>query len=172
MPSRSFVTRPLLAAAVSLIVAGFAFTLPAHAQISASIKGVVSDPSGAAVPAANLTVRNSETGVTRATVSDASGSYLVVALPVGFYEVIASKSGFQDSTRSGIFLNANQEVTIDVRLQVSQVKSAVIVTEDAPIVTTTTSDISGLVGAHEIKQLPLNGRSYNLLLPLNPAIVT
>jgi hypothetical protein len=147
------------------------FTVPARAQVTASLKGAIIDPGGAAVPSANITVRNSETGAMRTTTSDANGNYLVLALPVGLYEVTVSKPGFQDSSRSGISLNANQEVTIGIRLQVSQVKSAVSVIEDAPVVNTTASDISGLVGAHEIKQLPLNGRSYDLLLTLNPGIV-
>lgn len=143
----------------------------AQAQVTGSMKGLITDPSGAAVASANVTVANTDTGVSRATTSDASGSYLVLALPFGRYEIKVSKSGFQEYDRSGIELNVGQEVGVDVRLQLSTVKSAVTVSEDAPIVNTTTSDISGLVGAREIKQLPLNGRSYDLLLPLNPGIV-
>lgn len=143
----------------------------AQAQVTASIKGLITDPSGATVPSARVTVQNMETGVLRNAVSDGYGRYLVLALPVGLYEVTVSKSGFQDSKRSGIELNVGQEANIDVRLQVSELKAVVTVSEDAPIVSTSTSDISGLVGAKEIKQLPLNGRSYDLLLPLNPGIV-
>ena len=143
----------------------------AQAQVTGSMKGLITDPSGATVASANVTVVNTDTGVTRATTSDTAGSYLVLALPVGRYEIKVSKSGFQEYDRSGIELNVGQEVSVDVRLQVSTVKSAVTVLEDAPIVNTTTSDISGLVGAKEIKELPLNGRSYDLLLTLNPAIV-
>src|SRR5215470_11659647 len=144
---------------------------PARGQVTARIKGTITDPSGAGVPSASVTAKNMETGVSRTATSEADGTYLFLALPVGVYEVTASKSGFQDSARSGIQLNVNQEATIDVRLQVSAVKAAVTVSDDAPIVNTTTSDISGLVGAKEIKQLPLNGRSYDLLLTLNPGIV-
>jgi Carboxypeptidase regulatory-like domain len=143
----------------------------ARAQVSASISGVVSDPSGAAVPSATVITRNLETEVVRTTTTDEAGRYLVVALLVGVYEVKVSKSGFQDSTRSGIQLNVGQEASIDVRLAVSAVKAAISVSVDAPVLNTSTSDISGLVGAKEIKQLPLNGRSYDLLLPLNPGIV-
>jgi Carboxypeptidase regulatory-like domain len=143
----------------------------ARAQVSASISGVVSDPSSAAVPSATVITRNLETEVVRTTTTDEAGRYLVVALPVGVYEVKVSKSGFQDSTRSGIQLNVGQEASIDVRLAVSAVKAAISVSVDAPVLNTSTSDISGLVGAKEIKQLPLNGRSYDLLLPLNPGIV-
>jgi hypothetical protein len=143
----------------------------AHAQVSANISGFISDPSGAAVPSASVAAKNMETGVSRTASSDGVGRYLIVALPVGLYEVKVSKPGFQESTRAGIQLNVGQEANIDVRLQVNAVKAAVTVSEDAPVVNTTTSDISGLVSAKEIKQLPLNGRSYDLLLPLNPGIV-
>ena len=140
-------------------------------QVAAQMKGMVSDQSGAAVASAMITATDTETGVSRSTATDADGAYLILALPVGLYELTASKSGFQDSIRSGIHLNISQEVTINIRLQVGTVKSAVTVAEDAPIVNTTTSDISGLVDAHQIKELPLNGRSYDLLLTLNPGIV-
>ena len=165
-PDRQRICRPLLAVFLILMCIS-----PARAQVSASISGVVTDPSGAAVPSANVTAKNLETGVLRSSLTDNAGHYLILALSVGEYEVRASKTGFQDSTRTGIQLNLNQEATIDLRLQVSSVKAAVSVTGDAPIVSTTTSDISGLVGAKEIKQLPLNGRSYDLLLTLNPGIV-
>lgn len=145
--------------------------MPARAQVTALIKGTITDPSGAGIPSASVSVRNMETGVSRNATSEADGTYLFLALPVGPYEVTVSKSGFQDSTRRGIQLNVNQEVHVDFRPQVSSVKAAVTVSEDAPVVNTTTSDISGLVGAKEIKQLPLNGRSYDLLLSLNPGIV-
>lgn len=152
-----------------LVLLGWA--TPAQAQVTACLKGTITDPSGAGVPSASVTVRNMETDVSRKATSEVDGTYLFLALPVGPYEVKVSKPGFQDSARSGIQLNVHQEVQVDVRLQVSSVKAAVTVSEDAPVVNTTTSDISGLVGAHEIKQLPLNGRSYDLLLTLNPGIV-
>src|SRR6516164_2757291 len=149
----------------------FGWVTMAHAQVTGTIKGQITDPSGAAVSSANITIINSETDISRVTTSDTAGNYLVLALPVGNYKIKAAKAGFQESTRSGIELNVGQEVSVDLRLELSAVKAAVTVSEDAPIVNTTTSDISGLVGAKEIKQLPLNGRSYDLLLTLNPGIV-
>ena len=144
---------------------------PVLAQVKASIKGTITDPSGAAVASATVTARSTETSVSRTTVSESDGTYLLLALPVGSYEITVTKSGFQESMRKGIELNIGQEAEIDIRLQLSAAKEAVTVSEDAPIVNTSTSDISGLVGAKEIKQLPLNGRSYDLLLSLNPGIV-
>ena len=140
-------------------------------QVSASIQGSVSDASGAAVNGAAIQAKDLETGGMRSTVTDDSGRYLLLALPVGEYEVRASKSGFQDAVQTGIHLVLGQEARVDLRLQVGAVKAEVSVTSDAPIVTTTTQDISGLVGEKAIKELPLNGRSYDLLLPLNPGIV-
>src|ERR1700757_1043142 len=69
----------------------------AHAQISASIKGIVTDASGAAVPGGAVTAKNTETGAIRSSVTDDSGRYLALALPVGEYAVRVAKAGFQDA---------------------------------------------------------------------------
>jgi hypothetical protein len=142
-----------------------------HAQVSASITGVITDTSGARVPAAAVTVKNVETGSLRSTVSDDAGRYQVLALPVGEYEIRVSKAGFREQIRSGIHLAVGQEAGVDLTLQLGEVKQQVTVAAEAPIVNTTTRDISGLVGERQVKELPLNGRSYDLLLPLNPGIV-
>ncbi len=143
----------------------------ARAQISASIKGIITDPSGAPVPSATVKTKNVETGAIRSGITDDAGRYLVLSLPVGEYELRVTKPGFQDAIRSGIHLVVGGEATVDLRLQVGGVKSEITVTGDAPMVSTTTADISGLVGEQATKELPLNGRSYDLLLPLNPGIV-
>jgi len=143
----------------------------AQAQVSASIRGVVTDAATAPVAQAVVNVKNLETDVVRTVSTDEAGRYLVLALPVGRYEVRITKSGFQDAVQSGISLVVGEEASVDFRLQVSTVKSEVKVTSDAPIVSVTTRDISGLVGEQAVKDLPLNGRSYDLLLPLNPGIV-
>lgn len=143
----------------------------AHAQLSASIRGMVTDSSGAPVPSSTVNAKNTETGATRTTATDDTGRYLVLSLPVGEYELRVTKPGFQEAIRSGIRLVVGQEANVDLTLQVSSVKSEVRVNGDAPFVSTTTQDISGLVAERQIKDLPLNGRSYDLLLPLNPGVV-
>src|SRR6266481_3679157 len=143
----------------------------ALAQSSASIKGIVTDPSGAPVSAARVTAKNTETGAVRSASTDDAGRYQIVWLAVGQYELAVAKPGFQEAIRGGIRLVVGQEAGVDLKLQVSAVKAEVRVTEDAPIVSTSTRDISGLVGEQQVKDLPLNGRSYDLLLPLNPGIV-
>ena len=141
------------------------------AQVSASITGVITDSSGGRIPSAAITVKNVETGTIRSAVSDGAGRYQVLALPVGEYEIRVSKSGFQEQIRGGIHLAVEQEAGVDLTLQVGEIKQQVAVRGEAPIVNTTTTDISGLVGERQIKELPLNGRSYDLLMPLNPGIV-
>src|SRR6266481_2152623 len=143
----------------------------AQAQVSASIKGIVTDPSGAPVPAAAVRAKNLETGALRNSVTDEAGRYLVLSLPLGEYEIRVTKAGFQDAIRSGIHLVVGEEASVDLRLAVGVEISQITVTTDAPVVSTTTRDISGLVGGQAVKELPLNGRSYDLLLPLNPGIV-
>jgi hypothetical protein len=155
-----------------LAIFSLGVNLPAAwAQVLASIQGVVTDASGAPVGQATVRTKNLETESVRTTITDDAGRYLVLALPVGRYEVRISKSGFQEAVQSGVYLVVGEEASIDLRLQVNTVKSAVNVTSDAPIVSVTTRDISGLVGEQAVKDLPLNGRSYDLLLPLNPGIV-
>ncbi|MGH9741778.1 MAG: carboxypeptidase regulatory-like domain-containing protein, partial [Candidatus Acidiferrum sp.] len=142
-----------------------------RAQVTANLTGMVTDASGARVSAASITVKNMETGATRHSVTDVDGRYKVLALPVGEYEIQASKAGFEEQVRSGVHLAVGQEVGVDLALHVGEVKQRVTVKEEAPIVNTTTRDISGLVGEQQIKDLPLNGRSYDLLLQLNPGVV-
>jgi carboxypeptidase family protein len=153
-----------------------AFTLPVyipsiHAQVSASLSGVVSDPSGAPVPGAAVTAKNLETFAVRTTQTDAAGRYRIPALSVGEYEVKVGKSGFQEETRSGMHLVVGQEAFVDLTLRVGQLQQHITVTEDAPILSTMTTDISGLIGEQQVKELPLNGRSFDLLLTLNPGVV-
>ena len=141
------------------------------AQVSASLSGLITDPSGAAVSAASVTAKNLDTGLSRTVPTDHGGRYRFFALPVGPYEVRVTKDGFAGGGRSGIRLMVGQDATVDLGLHVGQVSEQIKVTEDAPVVNLTTQDISGLVGERQVKDLPLNGRSYDLLLTLNPGIV-
>src|SRR5216684_7023287 len=161
----------LSALLASLLVLVFSCLSSAHAQVSSSITGIITDPSGAPVPSASVTARNLETGAVRTSLTDDAGRYLALSLTVGQYEVRVTKTGFRDAVRSGIQLAVGQEASVNFKLQVSTLQVDVTVTGDAPIVSTTTRDISGLVGEQQLNDLPLNGRSYDLLLPLNPGIV-
>jgi hypothetical protein len=147
------------------------FSLPVAAQVSAALSGRGTDQTGAAVPEVTVTATDTDMGIARVTTTDAAGRYELPELPIGRYEVGAAKSGFAGTVRSGILLVVGQEATADLSLKVGSVSEQVRVVADAAIVNTTTQDISGLVGEKEIKELPLNGRSYDLLLTINPGVV-
>src|SRR5438309_819795 len=152
-------------ALVGLIVLG---NCPVHAQgFAAAITGTVTDTSGAVLPGTMVTVKHLETGLTRAVEADTSGNYSIPSLPVGAYELVAEKMGFQQEVRRGITLVVAQEAVVNFTLQVGSVAQQVTVTEAAPLVNTTTTSTSGLISEQEIKELPLNGRSFDQLLTLN-----
>ncbi|MGA7343008.1 MAG: carboxypeptidase-like regulatory domain-containing protein [Terracidiphilus sp.] len=143
----------------------------AVAQTGSSLSGSVSDSSGAGIASAEVEVTNVNTGLERATTTDSAGRFQIPALPVGEYRIVASKPGFSQEIRTGIVLAVGQDASADLRLPVGQVEQQVSVNADAPAVSPTTADISGLVGEREIKDLPLNGRSFDELLTLNPGTV-
>ncbi len=165
--------------AVSLAVLVFAvvfasakLTIHAEAQIvGASITGTVRDASGASVPQAAITVRNLETGAVRKVESDGEGHYAAPSVPVGRYEVTAGKEGFSTATRSGVNLVIGQSAVVDLSLAVGEVHEQVAVTDAPQTLNPTTQQISGLVSERQVKELPLNGRSFDELITLNPAVV-
>src|SRR5579883_217298 len=142
-----------------------------YAQVSANLSGTVIDSSGSAVSGAAITAKNSETGLARDTETDQSGRYQLLALPVGTYQISVHKQGFAEEVRNGVRLVVGQDATVNLSLRIGKVTSQIKVASDAAIVSTSTRDISGLVGEKQIKDLPLNGRSYDLLLTLNPGVV-
>jgi hypothetical protein len=143
----------------------------AGAQVSATLSGRVTDSTGGAVVSATVTANDLDTGVSRTVVTSQVGQYEMVALPLGRYEVRATKQGYAEQIRTGVVLDVGQDATADLVLKVGEVREQVTVSENVPIVNASTQDISGLVGAKQVKELPLNGRSYDLLLTLNPGIV-
>ena len=140
-------------------------------QVTGSITGTVKDASGAVVPEAAVTVRHIETGLTRTAETGVNGGYAVPALPVGPYEVTVEKPGFKQQVRRGINLSVGQEAVLNLTLEVGNVQQVVEVTGEAPIVNTTLSSTSGLITEEQIKDMPLNGRSFNQLLTLNTGTV-
>src|SRR3989449_9937562 len=125
-----------------------------------TILGGVKDSSGAVIPGASITAKNTETGFTRTGVSAEDGSYRLSALPVGGYEVRVELPGFRTEVRSGLTLTVTQEAVVNFALQAGAVEQTVVVTEDAPIVNTTSGALGGLVDERKVAELPLNGRKF------------
>ena len=134
---------------------------------TASIIGTVKDVSGAVLQGAVVTVKHLETGLTRTDRTDASGSFTIPSIPVGAYEVTAVKMGFRREVRRGIELVVAQEAVVNLVLQLGNLEQQVTVTEAAPLVNTTLASTSGLISENQIKDMPLNGRSFDQLLTLN-----
>jgi hypothetical protein len=154
-----------------LLVFCFVLPMPALAQMAASLSGNVTDSTGSVVSGATVAVKEVSTGAVRITSSDSAGHYQVFSLPVGLYEVQVTDKKFSREVRAGIHLAVGQAAVANVALKVGNLNQQIIVNADAPLVSVTTSDVSGLVGERQIEDLPLNGRSFDQLLTLNPGIV-
>jgi hypothetical protein len=146
-------------------------TLVLWAQVTASISGRVEDATGAGVSGATVTVKNLETGASRVVTTGESGNFRVLSLPLGRLEVKVEKTGFKEALRTGINLEVGQEAVVNLQLQVGELAQQVIVSGEAPVVNTTTASVSGVVGEREVKDLPLNGRSFDNLITLNPGSI-
>src|SRR5277367_4464507 len=164
-------SKKLLVYAYLAILASALAAPKLSAQGESSLWGSVSDASEAGIPGATVIITNLETGTERSLVTDDSGRFNAPALPVGRYEIVASKTGFRTDRRSSINLVVGQREEVNLKLQVGDVHQIVEVPAVPTYVQITTEDISGLVGEREVKDLPLNGRSYDQLLTLNPGII-
>jgi Carboxypeptidase regulatory-like domain len=143
----------------------------ARAQDVASIAGMVRDASGAGIQTATVRLKNLETGLQRDLTTDQTGRFHAPSLAVGSYEVVVDKPGFRTERRTGIVLVLGQREELDLTLQIGDVRQTVEVSSDSGLLAATTDDTSGLVGERQVKDLPLNGRSYDQLLTLNPGTV-
>lgn len=142
-----------------------------HAQTAtATVQGTVTDPTGAAVPAANLELRNTATGQVQTVPTDAQGRFTVPNMPVGNYDVTASKGGFQTTVRRGITLNVGAEVVVDFSLQVGQQTQTVTVEAAATQVETTNSAVGTEVTGQQMRELPLNGRDFEQLIQMTAGV--
>jgi hypothetical protein len=140
--------------------------------VTASILGSVADTSGAAVPDAQVQVRNTGTGIAQSAVTDSAGRYRVTDLGIGEYEVQAAKQGFQTVVRKGITLTVGSEIVVDVSLPVGASQQTVTVEAETTQVETNSAAVGNVVASVQMRDLPLNGRSYTQLLTLAPGVQT
>ncbi len=156
----------------AVFVMSLAIPLATAAQVTtATIVGTISDPSGGQIPAANVTARNVDTGLTRTVVSDEDGSYRIEFLPVGNYIVeVTAASGFKKANREGIVLQVNDTARVDVSLEVGAVSEEVTITSAPPEVNTSNAELGRTVQSQEIVNLPLVERNVYALLDLTPGV--
>jgi outer membrane receptor protein involved in Fe transport len=144
---------------------------PVQAQVAgATLSGTVTDASGAAVPNAKVSIKNSATGVVRDVTSDSAGFYSVPNLLPGVYNTTVEAAGFSTSVQTGLTLSVGASKALNIALQVGQVSEKVEVTASAPAVELTSSTISGEVDSATERELPLNGRDWTQLATLQPGV--
>lgn len=144
--------------------------LTAAGQTSGTLSGRAIDASGAVVPGVTISARHLERGVERTTVTDAGGRFVMAALPIGVYDVRAELAGFKSVVRPGVALTVGEAVVLEFSLEVGALTEAVSVSGTAPAVNTRTGELSYLVDARAIENLPLNGRNYTDLAFLQPGV--
>ena len=145
--------------------------LPLDAQIGAGISGRVEDASGAPIGSVRVQVKSLETGATRTVTTDEAGKFRLLSLPLGPQELRAEKENFKTAVRTGINLEVGQEVGVVLKLEVGDFVQQVVVAQEAPLVNTSTASVSGMVTERQVKELPLNGRSWDNLITLNSGAI-
>ena len=155
------------------IVAGLIVCGSLCAQVqSGTIVGGVTDPGGAAISGAKVTLVNDGTRFTRTVQTGSSGQYVATSIPTGGYTITAEFSGFQKLIRSGLQLTAADTITVDLRMQVGNVQETVEVRSTAPLLQAQTAAVSSLVTNQQMIEMPLNGRTFTALLKLSPGAYT
>ncbi len=179
MPSRSTalsaaeLRRQAFLIAILMVLAGVALmSASAGAQsTSGRILGNVTDQSGAAVAGASVVITDVERGAARTVVTDATGDYVAADLAPGSYKIHVESKGFKTTERPSVTVEVATDVRADISLQPGNVSEVVTVTEEVPLLNTTSATLGGTLSNQEINDLPLNGRNYENLLQLRPGVM-
>ncbi|MGI8740976.1 MAG: TonB-dependent receptor domain-containing protein [Bryobacteraceae bacterium] len=143
----------------------------AKAQVAGgTISGTVTDPAGAAVPAAHVTIESNDTGNSRQLTTNSSGLYSAPNLTPGSYKLTVSAAGFSNVLRTDLAVSVGTEVVVNVPLQIGNTTSTIEVKESAPAVDAASSSTGAVVEGPTVRQLPLNGRDWTSLAALEPGV--
>ena len=137
-------------------------------SVRATILGTVLDPSGAVMPKATVTARQTATGLTRTELTNDSGEYSITQLPIGLYTLTVEEPGFKKAERTGVELRVDDKLRIDFTVEVGQTTDTVAVEATNPVISTDSSTLGNVVDNKKVTELPLNGRNFlqlNLLVP-------
>ena len=164
-----FAWRPALFALLAILC----FPLLSHAQDTGYIGGTVIDKTGAAIAGAEVSLKNLAGSLTRTTVSNGDGAYVIPGLPGDSYDMTVTAKGFQKFTAKKIVLTVGEKARIDVTLNVGAITEEVVVTgESVAQVETTSSDLTSTITGKQIDNLVLNGRNFTQLVNLAPGVVS
>ncbi|MBI1787557.1 MAG: TonB-dependent receptor, partial [Acidobacteria bacterium] len=160
----------MLRTALAMLL-GLLPVLPAWSQtVGASLQGTVLDPAGAVVPKAQIEIRNAGTGAVWALASDDAGRYREPLLPPGDYEIRVNSHGFNTLVQKGIRLAVGQDAVVDFALELGRTGAEISVFADATHINLVSGSLSGLVDERQMRDLPLNGRSFQQLALLHPGV--
>jgi len=148
----------------------FAAPLGVAQSTGGRIRGTVSDPSGASIAAATVTLINEATHATRDVQSGANGEYIFIEVPIGSYEIDVTQAGFKKYVHKGVALDLNQVVGVDIILQLGSSAESIEVTGAPPVVDTSSTQLGAVVNERSSTQLPLNQRDVYQLLQLQPGV--
>lgn len=146
--------------------------LPSRAQqATASLNGTVKDSSGAVVPDAHIVLTNLETNIVQTAVTSSGGSYSIVNIAPGEYQIEVTKTGFASAKQPDIALAVNQTATLDFTLAVGKTTQTVEVSGLATNIEASTAELGTVINTKQVNDLPLNGRNFTELLTLTPGVI-
>src|SRR6201987_5242365 len=155
-----------------LVITSVTFQTAWSQEVTASISGTITDPSGASVPGATVAATSVERGIMYTATTNDSGLYLIAHLPVGSYTLKVEKSGFASATHPQFVLTLNQVARIDIAMKVGQASETVEVSGAAPVLKTETTQVDTIINAATNDNMPLASRNYVQLTLLAPGAVT
>src|ERR1700683_4871978 len=155
---------------LAFVVTALLAAVPLLAQ-NAELSGLITDPSGLAVPGARVVVQSADTGASRTVSSNQQGEYSVPALLPGPYNITIEANGFKTVHQNGVAVEVDQRARLDFALTVGSTSETITVQGGAPLFNTSDASVSTLIGNQFVENLPLNGRSFSSLIDLTPGIV-
>jgi hypothetical protein len=156
----------------ALVVPALCSTLAIHAQeFRAAISGTITDPSGAPIPGAKITVTETRTSTKNEAVTDNSGKYNVLFLLTGDYDIAIQAQGFKDYVRKALHVGAGDHPVINAQLEVGDAAQTVEVTADVPLVNSENASVGQAITTKEVEDFPLNGRSPMMLAQLAIGVI-
>src|ERR1700720_1306438 len=152
------------------LVLVFAFVSAARAEVGGKITGVVKDQTGSVIPGAAVVVTNTQTGVRLTAATDQDGVFTFPVLSVGQYQIDVTSDAFKSFTKTGLVIDIDSALVVDVTLQLKEQEQSVVVTENAAQVETTDTQLGQVLGTKKVTEIPLNGRSYTDLFALQVGV--
>ena len=157
---------------IIVLVLQLLLSLPVYSQTTTGrILGSVHDSQDAAIIGAKITVTDVQRGITRVLATDETGEYVAADLQPSTYKVFIEAKGFNSYEAADLLLEVGKDIRLDVKLKTGDTNQVITITEEIPMLDTTTSTLGGTMSNKEINDLPLNGRNYENLLQLRPGVM-